>query len=240
MIDWLQHERVTRRAAAGLAIGVGCMYLAWTAGYLLLPEGALRGRTGAGVISALLPVHASVFVFALVWNSGVAFVVVPLVSLLAVKRLCLGYVLAWGNFALFGLFLGTNSFSIQRPGPVAPGVSAFASTGTWEITAYLLVAAALANRSRFRQSGWLGGRTTRIVRTGEKLDRAEWLTLIVAAALVVATASVEDRRASSGGESMSRTTFHRSYRTRSRIRTPAAGSGSPIILLSIRLPGTDP
>ena len=129
IVDWLQHESLMRRIAAGLAVGLACLYVAWTAGFLLLPEGVLRGKTGAGAVSAVLPEDLGVFFLALAWNGVVAFIVMPLVCLLALKRLSLGYVLAWGNFALFGLFLGTNSFGNPRPEPVPPGLDVFTSTG---------------------------------------------------------------------------------------------------------------
>ncbi len=201
LIDWLQDERVTRRVAAGLMVGLVCMYGAWTAGFFFLPEGALRGKTGAGAISALLPENASVFLLALVWNGAMAFVVMPLVCLLAVRRLSLGYILAWGNFALFGIFLGTNSFGNPRPEPLAPRLEVFTGTGVWEISAYVLVAAALANRYRFRQRGWLSSATTRISRAGSRLTNGQRATLIVAAVLIVMTAWVEHRRATAHRES---------------------------------------
>ena len=134
LIDWLQSDRLHRRVVTGLALGLAVMYLAWMIGYVLLPEGVLRGKTGAGFVSGVLPADASVFLLALIWNSAIAFVVMPLVGLLAVGRLSLGYVLGLGNFALYGIFLGTNSFSNPRPealprvctssAPPAPGRSA--------------------------------------------------------------------------------------------------------------------
>jgi hypothetical protein len=173
------------------------LYAAWTVADLFLPEGLLRDKTGAGAVSAALPDDLGVFVLALAWNGAVAFVVTPLVCLLALKRLSLGYVLAWGNFGLFGVFLGTNSFGNPRPEPVAPGLDVFAGTGVWEISAYLLVAAALANRYRFRQDGWLSGSMTRVSRAEKRWTHGQWATLVVAACLIVLTAWIEHRRAAS-------------------------------------------
>lgn len=205
IIDGLQDEKLCWRVTVGLTVGVACMYLAWTLGFFLLPEGLLRGRTGAGIFSNLLPAGASVFLLALTWNAAVAFVVMPAVSLLAIGRLSLGYVLAAGHFALYGLFLGTNSFGNPRPDPLLPSLEVFTSTGPWEIGAYMLVAAALARRHRFRQKSWLGGGTTRISRKGERLAASSWVALAAAAVVIVVTAWVEHRRAldarstSSGG-----------------------------------------
>ena len=170
------------------------MYAAWALGYWWLPEGLLRGRTGAGAATDAFSDNVGVFLFALGWNGVIAFVVLPLVSLLAIRRLSLGYLLAFGNFGLYGIFLGTNSFGNPRPEALPPNLAAFLSTGPWEIGCYVLVAAALANRYRFRQEHWLWGGMTRVTRRGDKMSKTQWLTLAVAAIGICVTAWIEDAR----------------------------------------------
>ena len=195
LMDWLQSDKLTRRIVSGLTLGLACMYLTWAIGYFLLPEGVLRGKTGAGFVSDLLPERASVFLLALIWNGVIAFVVVPLVSLLAIRRLSLAYLLALGNFVLYGIFLGTNSFSNPRPEALPPNLAVFMATGPWEIGAYMLVAVTFANRYRFRQEHWLFGKMTRVTRQNEKMSIAQWLTLVVAVIVIIATAWIENQRA---------------------------------------------
>ncbi len=195
LTDWLQSDKLTRRIVSGLTLGLACMYLTWAIGYFLLPEGVLRGKTGAGFVSDLLPERASVFLLALIWNGVIAFVVVPLVSLLAIRRLSLAYLLALGNFVLYGIFLGTNSFSNPRPEALPPNLAVFMATGPWEIGAYMLVAVTFANRYRFRQEHWLFGKMTRVTRQNEKMSIAQWLTLVVAVIVIIATAWIENQRA---------------------------------------------
>ena len=195
LMDWLQSDKLTRRIVSGLTLGLACMYLTWAIGYFLLPEGVLRGKTGAGFVSDLLPERASVFLLALIWNGVIAFVVVPLVSLLAIRRLSLAYLLALGNFVLYGIFLGTNSFSNPRPEALPPNLAVFMATGPWEIGAYMLVAVTFANRYRFRQEHWLFGKMTRVTRQNEKMSIAEWLTLVVAVIVIIVTAWIENQRA---------------------------------------------
>ncbi len=195
LMDWLQSDKLTRRIVSGLTLGLACMYLTWAIGYFLLPEGVLRGKTGAGFVSDLLPKRASVFLLALIWNGVIAFVVVPLVSLLAIRRLSLAYLLALGNFVLYGIFLGTNSFSNPRPEALPPNLAVFMATGPWEIGAYMLVAVTFANRYRFRQEHWLFGKMTRVTRQNEKMSIAQWLTLVVAVIVIIVTAWIENQRA---------------------------------------------
>ena len=195
LMDWLQSDKLSRRIVSGLTLGLACMYLTWAIGYFLLPEGVLRGKTGAGFVSDLLPERASVFLLALIWNGVIAFVVVPLVSLLAIRRLSLAYLLALGNFVLYGIFLGTNSFSNPRPEALPPNLAVFMATGPWEIGAYMLVAVTFANRYRFRQEHWLFGKMTRVTRQNEKMSIAQWLTLVVAVIVIIVTAWIENQRA---------------------------------------------
>ena len=169
------------------------MFISWTVAYRFLPEGMLRGKTAAGAVSE----HASglsTFVFALGWNGAVAFVVVPLVSFLAVRHLSLGYVLVIGHYTLFGVFLGTNSFAIPKDSPVPPSLSIFLGTGPWEIGAYLLVASALALQYRFNQVRWLGIRMERTRTTRPRLALGEWLAIVLAAVTITTTAWIEHRR----------------------------------------------
>lgn len=201
-IDWLQSDKLSHRIVSGLTLGLAFMYLSWAIGYFLLPEGVLRGKTGAGIISESFSESISVFQLALIWNMVIAFIVIPLVGLLAIGRLSLAYVLAVGNYALYGIFLGTNSFSNPRPAPLAPNLDVFTGTGPWEIGAYMLVAAAVANRYQFRQKSWMGGGTTRISRKDERLAAGAWAAIAAAAALIIITARIEDQRASEHASEM--------------------------------------
>lgn len=190
----LLHSRsLLVRFSTAVVLGLAAMFMAWAVGYLFLPEGMLRGKTAAGAVSE----HASglsTFVLALVWNGAVAFVVVPLVSLLAVRHLSLGYVLVIGHYALFGVFLGTNSFAIPKDSPAPPSLSVFLGTGPWEIGAYLLVASALAQQYRFNQIRWLGIRVERIRTTRPRLALGEWLAIAMAAITISTAAWIEHKR----------------------------------------------
>ena len=190
----LPHSRsLLVRFSTAIGIGLAAMFMAWTVAYLFLPEGMLRGKTAAGVVSE----HASglsTFALALFWNGAVAFVLVPLLSLLAVRHLSLGSVLVIGHYALFGLFLGTNSFAIPKDSPAPPSLSIFSGTGPWEIGAYMLVASALARQYRFNQIRWLGARIERTRTARPRLGLGEWLAIALAAGTIFATAWIEDKR----------------------------------------------
>ncbi len=189
----LQARSFLVRFSTAIGLGLAAMFLAWTAAYLFLPEGMLRGKTVAGALSE----HTnglSTFVLALTWNGAVAFVVVPLLSVLAVRHLSLGYVLVIGHYTLFGIFLGTNSFAVAKDSAAPPSLSVFWGTGPWEIGAYLLVASALARQYRFNQERWLGTGVERLRTARPRLSLGEWLAIAMAAVTILPTAWIEERR----------------------------------------------
>ena len=190
----LEHTSPFRRAGVALILGNLLMYLAWTVGYLWLPESLLRGKTGAGLVSdSFSESSALVLVLQiLAYNAAAAYVVTPLVGKMAVGRLCLAYVLAMGHWTLYGLFLGTNSFGNPSPAVKPPSLSLYwGGTGPWEIAAYTLVAAAVARRYRIRQMSWLSFSTEKVPGLSPRLAQSDWLLLALSGILLLATAWVE-------------------------------------------------
>lgn len=190
----LTSDRLLPRALSSFIIGLCTMFAAWWIAHLFLPTGLLRGSTAAATAVAATNDMLPTFAQALLWNSAVAFILVPLVSLLSLRSLSLGHVLVWGNFALYGLFLGTNSFSVVRDRITEPHLAVFLGTGVWEIGAYSLVAAVFATRCRWNQDGWLVGKIERTNTQPVHLSRVEWLALTASLTIIVATAYMEHIR----------------------------------------------
>lgn len=173
--------------AALLAAAQALFWAAWWFGYRFLPEGALRGRTGAAALPLenLDPLWRALAVLA--WNAFAACVFVAGANLLRVRQLPLGFVPPLAYWAMYGLILGTNSFAVpmaERPTP-SPALF-FQRSGVLELTAYLVVAAATAGRARWRQEGWLGGPVKRLEpRPPQPVER---VMLALAAVLLIAGA----------------------------------------------------
>lgn len=190
----LTSDRLLPRVLSSFIIGLCTMFAAWWIAHLFLPVGLLRGSTAAATVVAATNEMLPTFAQALLWNSAVAFLLVPLVSLLSLRSLSLGNVLVWGNFALYGIFLGTNSFSVVRDRITEPHLAVFLGTGVWEIGAYSLVAAVFATRCRWNQDGWLVGKIERTHTRRAHLSRVEWLTLTASLTIIIATAYMEHVR----------------------------------------------
>ena len=94
--------------------------------------------------------------------------------------------------SLFGIFLGTDSFAISHGGRLFPSLMLVTGAGFYEITAYVLVAAATERLTLWKQTGWLGGSLQRIKKTQEiKFARSELFVLVFGVLLLLAAAVIE-------------------------------------------------
>ncbi len=170
-------------------IGAGqvLFWSAWWLGYRWLPEGALQGKAMAANLPLealpLLPRMAAIFLWNALWAAAFA----GAANLLRIRRLPLGFVPVLALWTLYGLFLGTNSFSTPLPVRPAPSPElALQRAGVFELTAYTLMAGATVNLARWRQEGWLTGRVRRL--TPLPLQRQNWVLLALAAVLLAGAA----------------------------------------------------
>jgi hypothetical protein len=195
LLDALSSPSAVKREMASLGTGFALLFVSWTVAYLLLPEGLLRGRTGASVAVRGMSDRSLWLLLAqiLAWNGVVAFVLTFLASRVAVGRFSLAYLVGFGNAVLFGLYLGTNSMQYRHASVPAPSLSIFLGPGAWEIAAYLTVGAALARIYRTRQSSFwrFEGRG---VESPGTLGAADWALLALGAVLLVAMAWFEAHR----------------------------------------------
>lgn len=150
----LAHRSALVRLATAATIGLIAFVVAWTVGYLLLPEGATRFTLG------LLPTldaradSAGVATTLFMWNAAFGFGVIALASLYSVGPVSLAYFAPWTWLVRFGIALGTNSFALFAPGARIPPLdlrSIISHAGIPELIAYIVLATVLANASLWRQ-----------------------------------------------------------------------------------------
>jgi hypothetical protein len=139
------------RFAALLGLGLLIFLAAWAAGYGLLPEGALRGRSAAAALAGatVAPSFWAEWGRLLAVNLLMSMLIVVFSSLLRLHGYPLGYLIPLVWFLTYGLSLGTNSFSIPLPQRMAPSLAVLGRSGLYELAAYTLVAAATAGLPRF-------------------------------------------------------------------------------------------
>ncbi len=139
----LRHPSVWVRFLALYGLGLGFFILGWVVSYYALPEGILKGRTGAALLAGegASPTVLAEFLRIAGLNLAILFLFVLLPNrMVRVGDYPLGYFppLVWS--LLYAVTLGTNSFTIPMPERLAPSLSVLGRSGLYEIAAYCLAA----------------------------------------------------------------------------------------------------
>ena len=151
----LCHEAWPVRSLSLLGLITVLFVVTWTLSYYLLPEGILRGRSGAAVLAG--EEAASSFALEFLRIAAINLVMMGVVifanRLLRVYGYPLGYLLPVIWSMTYAVTLGTNSFSIPLPEPMAPSLQVLGRSGPYEIAAYVLAATATygVSANRFRR-----------------------------------------------------------------------------------------
>lgn len=156
MKQLLLNRKLYIRFLSLYAIAAALFLITWTLSYFLLPEGVLRGRTGAQLLASseaadsFLAEWLRIVVINLI--IGIIFVVVP--NLLRSNGYPLGYStpLVWA--ILYAIYLGTNSFTFPLPeGKMPPSLAVLGRSGPYEIGAYILTAVATYSLPKYELKG---------------------------------------------------------------------------------------
>ncbi len=193
-LDLLTNTNLFIRVLSNWSIGLILFFAAWGASYLWLPEGSLRFASTNPVISTAAQTVLAEALRIFAWNLLVATGLIVFSSLFVVGRFPASYLLPWIICIVYGALLGTNSFAFPDPaGPTAPTLAIlWTRAGLREITAYLLIAAALANIYLWQQPSWWSLQVNRVRTLKEvHLFRAEVFCLILAIGFLFWAAYVE-------------------------------------------------
>lgn len=190
----LTHANPAVRAGVAWTIGVAVFLFAWSLAYRWMPEGVVGWSLASQLPLEALRDETPLTAGILAWNLVVGGIAVFVASFFRVGKIPFAYVAPWAWFALYGVALGTNSFAITTPGArLAPQLEiAWSHIGLRELSAYLLAAAALADRHLWQQRSWWDWRVSRVRSWAElRLTRSEGLLLAGALVLLAWSAAVE-------------------------------------------------
>ncbi len=185
----LQHERLIVRTAGLMAVAALLFMAAWYAGYYLLPEGILRGRTamapaGSGVAPSVLREWLGMAL----WNVTVPLALIVAGNvLLRINGYPLGYLPPLFNVVMYGLIIGTNSYTIPMPTRMAPSLAVLGRAGPYEFAGYLLVAAATSTLSCWEIRRFMRSNPERVAER-PALSRGQWLAVGAGIAVILLAA----------------------------------------------------
>lgn len=148
------NRSVIVRFASLLTLGCLLFILAWSVGYIILPEGAFRAGAEAHMARSSLDSASQTAVAEWIKILRVNFIPILLIIfsslLIRINGVPLGYLVALYNLILYGLFVGTNSFAIPYADRLPPSLAILERSGPYEMTALLLLAAATGTWSFFQ------------------------------------------------------------------------------------------
>ena len=157
LIKYLLHEKLLVRFGSLLVLVMAAFLGGWILSYLFLPEGLLRGRSAAQALAGNDLAGGSVW---LEWlrllaiNLGALFLSIIAPNLFRTEKdYTLGFTSTTLIAVVFGITLGTDSFSLPMGGKMLPTLAILGSSGLYEIIAYVLAAAATVSISRYRLVG---------------------------------------------------------------------------------------
>ncbi len=196
---YLMHDRLLIRFGTLLGVVMLIFLGTWTVSYVLLPEGLLRGRTAAQVLAGTDLAGGSVWLEwlrLLALNLGImGFVIIAPNLVRTPGDIPLGYSTVTLQAVVFGMIVGTNSFSVSLGGKLPPSLAIFGSTGLYEIAAYALAATATVSIARYRLIGtWPKQKTSIIPTQTTAVIRERTVGVLLAIALLVAACGWEAYR----------------------------------------------
>ena len=151
------HDKLLVRFGALLGVVMAVFLGAWILSFFFIPEGVLRGRLVGQVLAGSDLAGGSVWlewlrIFAI--NLGIMLLLIVAPNVFRTEG---GYPFGYSTVILLaivcGITLGTNSFTFSMGGKTPPTIAIFGSSGLYEITAYVLAAAATTSISKYRLVG---------------------------------------------------------------------------------------
>ena len=179
---YLFNDSIIVRFISFFVIGAILFTTVWYLSYYFLPEGIMQGKTGSAIIvgSAVAPTLFEEWGTIVMFNLGALFLIVLINLILYLDRFPLGYVTPLGLITLYAICLGTNSFSIPMAERMAPTLAVLGRGGPYEMTAFMLVAVATYNQSRYALTN-----NSHHISPVPRMSLEQWIGVGLAIALII-------------------------------------------------------
>ncbi len=151
MRKFLCRKNIIIRFIGLYLIGLFIFIAAWFLSFYLFPEGLMRDTSlasklaGSDISVSIGKELTRIFIVNLIMST-----VIVLFNLsFRINNIPLGYLIPPIWFLLYGLILGSNSFTFAMDERIAPSLSVLGRSGLYEMAAYTLIAVSTYNISRF-------------------------------------------------------------------------------------------
>lgn len=182
MTKLLCHENFWVRFLSYLGVSTLIFFIIWTASYLFLPEGIIRGKTGSAIVGdeaagSFFTEFLKIAGYNLIIALGL---IIAANWVFKVGCYPLGYLLPLYFVVLYAVLLGTNSFAIPLPERLAPTFAVFRRSGIYELIAYILMATATYGISAYRVNSIIPLKSEEIKPKPKLSQDIDWVGFILA------------------------------------------------------------
>ncbi len=182
MKKYLASDRVFVCFLSLLMLTMLIFFSSWVIGYYLLPEGILRGKFASAALVGDSAADTFIAEFSRIAVVNLM-MLAPIVAgnwIFKHKEIPLGYVIPviWGG--IYALIVGTNSTSIAMPERMAPSLMILTRSGIYEISAYVLAAAATFGISAYRVIRFIPPESEKISPAPRLKIAIHWPALVIA------------------------------------------------------------
>ena len=145
------HKNIMIRFIGLYLFGLLIFIAAWFLSFYLFPEGLMRDTSlasklaGSEISVSMGKELIRIFVVNLIMSS----VIILFNMSFRINNIPLGYLIPPIWFLLYGLILGSNSFTFAMAQRIGPSLSVLGRSGLYELAAYTLITVSTYNISRF-------------------------------------------------------------------------------------------
>ena len=190
MLRYLEHEHVVVRFISLYLLGLALFFASWTLSYLFLPEGLIRGLSPLTQMAGDKAADSLLKEFLIIFGVNlIGFLAIILGNyILRVRTISFGYLIPLAWMMMYGLILGTNSFSIPLAEPMAPTLAVFERSGLYEMAAAVLFAVA-TNSISANHSGTFRSPSKPVPRQDRSsLKTEQWIAVALSVLILAAAA----------------------------------------------------
>jgi hypothetical protein len=151
MRKFICHKNIILRFIGLYLIGLFIFLAAWFLSFYLFPEGLMRDTSIASKLAGS-DISVSIgkeLIRIFIVNLTMGTVIILFNLSFRVNNIPLGYLIPPIWFLLYGLILGSNSFTFAMADRIAPSLSVLGRSGLYELAAYTLITVSTYNISRF-------------------------------------------------------------------------------------------
>ncbi|OGD16259.1 hypothetical protein A2V47_00975 [Candidatus Atribacteria bacterium RBG_19FT_COMBO_35_14] len=201
MKEYLTGSSLYKRFFSLLGLCSALFIVSWFISYYFLPEQILRNKFPVALLAGEDILYGSIameFIKIFIINALIAVFLIVLPSFLQISRISLGYCMPIIQSGLYGMFLGTNSFTVPNPADkIYPTISVLTRSGPYEFIAYILIASVCYKIGYYNTTGKWPKKSKLIKIRYNKLinfTKIELLLLSIAAIILAAACYYEAYR----------------------------------------------